>query len=83
MSLCPLLIQVGTVDSITPPARARTTAAKAIRGELREYPIDHLDVETLPAQQDLLADELDFLRRHLSPTASVRTSGTTTDWNQQ
>ena len=81
--LCPLLIQAGTVDSITPPARARRTAAKAVRGELREYPIDHLDAETLPAQQDLLADELDFLRRHLSPTASLQASGTTTDWNQQ
>ena len=29
---CPLLVQAGTVDSITPPARARSTAAKAPRG---------------------------------------------------
>ena len=35
--LCPLLIQAGTVDSITPPARAREAAAKAVGGELREY----------------------------------------------
>ena len=81
--LCPLLVQAGTVDSITPPARARRTAAKAVRGELREYPIDHLDAETHPAQQDLLADQLDFLRRHLSSTASHRMADTTTDGNQQ
>ena len=80
---CPLLVQAGTVDSITPPARARSTAAKAPRGELREYPIDHLDAETLPAQQDLLSDQLDFLRRQLPPTASGPTAATATNWSHQ
>lgn len=79
---CPLLVQAGTADSITPPARARRAAAKAGRGELREYPIDHLDAETTPAQQDLLADQLDFLHRHLSPTASHQTPKTT-DWSHR
>ena len=80
---CPLLVQAGTADSITPPARARRAAASARRGELREYPIDHLDAETGPAQQVALADQLDFLRRHLAPAASRRAAITTTDWNHQ
>ena len=80
---CPLLVQAGTADSITPPARARRAAASARRGELREYPIDHLDAETGPAQHVALADQLDFLRRHLAPAASHRAATTTTDWNHQ
>lgn len=80
---CPLLVQAGTADSITPPGRARRAAAGAARGELREYPIDHLDAEIGPAQQVALADQLDFLRRHLAPAPSQRAAITTTDWNHQ
>ena len=60
-----------------------TSKPSAARGELREYPIDHLDAETSPAQQDLLADQLEFLRRHLAPVASHQAATTTTDGNQQ
>ena len=74
---CPLLVQAGTADSITPPARARRAAASARRGELREYPIDHLDAETGPAQHVALADQLDFLRHHLAPAASHQAATTT------
>jgi hypothetical protein len=77
------LVQAGTADTITPPARTRRAAARARRGELLEYPIDHLDAETLPAQQDLLADQLEFLRRHLAPAVSHQAAVTTTDGNQQ
>ena len=80
---CPLLVQAGTADSITPPARARRAAAMARRGELREYPIDHLDAETGPAQQHALVDQLDFLCRHLASTASRRAAITATDWNHE
>jgi hypothetical protein len=31
----------------------------------------------------VLADQLDFVRRHLLPTASLRAAITTTDWNHQ
>jgi fermentation-respiration switch protein FrsA (DUF1100 family) len=81
--LSPLLVQAGTADTITPPARTRRAAARARRGELLEYPIDHLDAETLPAQQDLLADQLNFLRRHLAAAVSRQAAFTTTDWNHQ
>ena len=62
-----------------PPSGRRTP----VRGELREYPIDHVDAYTGPAQQRALADQLDFLRRHLAPAASHRAAITTTDWSHQ
>jgi pimeloyl-ACP methyl ester carboxylesterase len=68
---CPLLVQAGTADRVAPLATARRAAARAgVRGELREYPIDHVDVYTEPVHQRLLDDQLDFLGRHLSATAS-------------
>ena len=58
-------------SSVAPLATARRAAARAgVRGELREYTIDHVDVYTEPVHQRLLEDQLDFLGRHLSATAS-------------
>ena len=75
---CPLLVQAGTADRVAPLATARRAAARAgVRAELREYPIDHVDVYTQPAHQRLLDDQLDFLGRHLSPTARERHQGGT------
>jgi pimeloyl-ACP methyl ester carboxylesterase len=63
----PLLVQVGENDSVTPPASSRRTAARAGRyGELCEYPIDHFDVYDGPEQQAVMADQIEFLGRHLA-----------------
>ena len=63
---CPLLVQVGTSDSICPPQAGRRAVAKAgARAELREYPVDHVDVYVGAWQERALADQLDFLRRCL------------------
>lgn len=79
---CPLLVQAGTEDRIAPLATARRAAARAgVRAELREYRIDHVDVYTGPALQLALADQLDFLGRHLAPVASRRGPAMTTDWS--
>ncbi len=60
----PLLVQVGTSDSICPPQAGRRAVAKAgASAELREYPVDHLDVYVGAWQERALADQLDFLRR--------------------
>ena len=79
---CPLLVQVGTDDSITPPAGGRRAAANA-GGDLREYLIDHVDVYSGPVLQRVLADQLDFLGRHLAPAAFRRAAKTTTDWSHR
>ena len=63
---CPLLVQVGTSDSICPPQAGRRAVPKAgARAELREYPVDHVDVYVGAWQERALADQLDFLRRCL------------------
>jgi uncharacterized protein len=81
---CPLLVQAATEDRVAPLATARRAAARAgIRAELREYPIDHVDVYTKPAHQRLLDDQIDFLDRHLSSTASRPAANTITDRNHQ
>ncbi|MYW48195.1 alpha/beta fold hydrolase [Streptomyces sp. SID161] len=69
---CPILVQIGTRDRIAPGRAARRTARKAGRGELLDYPVDHLDVYAGPGQQRALADQLAFLTRVLHPTRSPR-----------
>jgi pimeloyl-ACP methyl ester carboxylesterase len=79
---CPLLVQAGTEDRIAPLATARRAAARAgAHAKMREYPIDHVHVYTEPAHQRILADQLDFLDRHLSPIGSRRDANTSADWS--
>lgn len=63
----PLLVQVGEHDSVTPPASSRRAAARAARAELVAYPVDHFDVYDGPEQEQALADQVAFLRRHVPP----------------
>lgn len=59
---CPILIQIGTKDTVAPPSAARRVAAKAgKRARIREYPVDHFDVYHGPWQRRAVADQLDFL----------------------
>lgn len=61
---CPLLIQVGTKDRFAPPGGGRRAAAKArLYAELREYPVDHMDVYDGAGRDDMLVDQIDFARR--------------------
>ena len=67
---CPLLVQVGDVDRIAPPAAAERAARLAgTRAELRRYPYDHFDVYGPPGRDRVLADQIQFLRRHLAGRA--------------
>jgi fermentation-respiration switch protein FrsA (DUF1100 family) len=71
----PLLVQVGTNDSVAPPAAARRTARKAGRwAVLKEYPVDHFDVYDGVWQERLCADQVDFLVRMLDPGRPSATS---------
>ncbi|GAA3168280.1 MULTISPECIES: alpha/beta hydrolase [Streptomyces] len=73
---CPILVQVGTHDRIAPPDAARRTARKTgQRAQLREYPVDHLDVYAGPGQQRVLADQLAFLTQTLDPARMPRQRG--------
>ena len=69
---CPMLMQVGTDDAVVPPSAARRAAKKAgYWAEVREYPIDHLDVFGDPWRQQALADQREFLSHVLDPSRSA------------
>jgi uncharacterized protein len=63
---CPWLVCVGEADRVARPDPAIAAARRAPQGELRTYPgVDHFDVYDGPEHEALVADQLDFLRRHL------------------
>lgn len=63
---CPWLACVGEADRVAKPGPAIAAARRAPRGELRTYPgVDHFDIYDGPEHEALVADQLDFLHRHL------------------
>ncbi|HEY7949601.1 MAG TPA: alpha/beta fold hydrolase [Solirubrobacterales bacterium] len=63
---CPWLVCVGEADRVAKPGPAIAAARRAPKGELRTYPgVDHFDVYDGPEHEALLADQLEFLHRHL------------------
>jgi uncharacterized protein len=63
---CPWLVCVGEADRVARPGPAIAAAKRAPRGELRTYPgVDHFDIYDGPEHEALVADQLEFLRRHL------------------
>ena len=70
---CPLLIQVAERDSIAATPAAAPTAERAPRAELVRYPIAHFDIYLGDARERAIADQLDFLHRHLAPTQGGET----------
>lgn len=62
---CPWLVCVGEADRVARPGPAIAAARRAPRGELRTYPgVDHFDIYDGPEHAAVLADQLQFLRRH-------------------
>jgi len=65
---CPWLVCVGERDQVAKPGPAIAAANRAPLGELRTYPgVDHFDIYDGPVHEQLLADQLAFMRRHLQP----------------
>lgn len=63
---CPWLVCVGEADRVAKPGPAIAAARRAPLGELRTYPgVDHFDIYDGPEHEAIVADQLDFLRRHL------------------
>jgi pimeloyl-ACP methyl ester carboxylesterase len=63
---CPWLVCVGDADRVARPGPAIAAARRAPLGELRVYPgVDHFDIYDGPVHEALLADQLEFLSRHL------------------
>jgi fermentation-respiration switch protein FrsA (DUF1100 family) len=64
---CPILIQVAERDALVPPeaCAAAVWAAKG-RSEMRAYPCAHFEIYKGEWQERSVADQIHFLRRHLS-----------------
>ena len=63
---CPWLVCVGEADRVAKPGPAIAAARRAPKGELRTYPgVDHFDIYDGPAHEAVVADEIEFLSRHL------------------
>lgn len=62
---CPSLYCVFEDDDVNPPKLGRRAAERAPRGELRLYPGGHFAPFDEAVFDGLVADQVDFLRRHL------------------
>jgi len=63
---CPWLVCVGEADRVARPGPAIAAARRAPWGELRTYAgVDHFDVYDGATHEALVADQIEFLRRHL------------------
>jgi pimeloyl-ACP methyl ester carboxylesterase len=63
---CPWLVCVAADDQVAKPGPAIEAARRAPKGELRIYPgIDHFDIYDGPSHEAVVADEIEFLNRHL------------------
>jgi alpha-beta hydrolase superfamily lysophospholipase len=65
---CPWLVCVAEDDNVALAEPAIAAAERAPRGELRTYPgVGHFDIYDGPEHEAVVADEVEFLRRHLRP----------------
>jgi len=61
----PILFSVCEHDTVAPAGPTLRYAARAPRGEVRSYPVGHFDIYSGSAFEQVVADQVDFLRRHL------------------
>jgi alpha-beta hydrolase superfamily lysophospholipase len=63
---CPWLLCVGEADRVAKPGPAIAASRRAPQGELRTYPgVDHFDIYDGAEFEAVVADEVEFLERHL------------------
>lgn len=67
---CPVLVQICTRDSVAPVSAAETAVRRlGARGEVRRYDIGHFEPYFGAPFERSVADQVEFLRRHLHPDA--------------
>jgi dienelactone hydrolase len=64
----PVLVQLGERDRLAPRRAVEMVARNAPRGELRRYPIDHFGCFWPEHLDEVVDDEVAFLRSHLTTT---------------
>ena len=64
---CPILYGIGELDQLTPPDIAFAAARRAPRAEVKSYACGHFDVYVSPWWEPVVADQIEFLTKHLLP----------------
>jgi hypothetical protein len=72
------LVCIGTHDREAAGTDAEQLARDAPRGELRSYPIGHFDIYQPQAREQVLRDQVAFLRRTLGPPTPSADAGEAT-----
>ena len=62
---CPILFCVADEDALTAPGLVLKAASKAPHAEVKRYPIGHFDIYIGESFERAVADQTDFLQRHL------------------
>jgi len=65
---CPILFCVCENDSVAPARPTLRHAAKAPRGEVKVYPDGHFEIYLGQAFEQVVADQIEFLERHVPPS---------------
>lgn len=66
---CPILFCVCETDSVAPAGPTLRYAAQAPRGEVKTYPEGHFAIYLGDAFERVVADQINFLDKHLQPSA--------------
>jgi fermentation-respiration switch protein FrsA (DUF1100 family) len=69
---CPILYTIAGDDVVTPARFAQDAARRAPRGEVKAYRCGHFDVYLPPLWDQVVADQTEFLVRHLGPHKPAR-----------
>jgi dienelactone hydrolase len=67
----PILFCVSTSDTVTPPEETLRYAAMAPLGEIKQYAAGHFAFYLGDAFESLVADQIEFLTRHLLPASGA------------
>ena len=62
----PILFAIAENDSIAPAAPTHAIARRVARAEVKSYPNGHFDYYSGAGFEQIVADELEFLTRHLA-----------------
>jgi dienelactone hydrolase len=63
---CPILFCICETDTVAPSGPTKKYAATAPKGEIKLYPEGHFEIYVGDAFERVLADQLEFLSRHLA-----------------
>lgn len=61
----PVLVCIAEADREVPPELSRRIAEEAPRGELRSYPVSHFEIYRPDVREQVVRDQIEFLRKHL------------------